>query len=576
MSASAAEPQPDGQRRIIAYSLWGDSPKYVQGALDNARIAPAIYPDWACRFYVAPCVPAKAVAELRGLPGVEVVQVDEPGDRRAAFWRFRAGGDADLLMLRDADNRLNFAEKAAVDAWLASGLEVHTYGSHSMRWMAAGTTILRGQALRNMTRELALWEPRDFYGDDELFLYYKCYNDAVRRGQVLYHESSWGYGEPCPQITEQHFEPSQNWYLDSAFALVFPALLRIHPGYYRYWPATLGARLCQAIKAVHRPSGRFLAYLLWRLVYGLRSRPYKFFHFCAGRWAGYRYLDRDRAYDKIRESLPQVELPRRGVIAFGLASGDENERQGALDNARKAALFYPGWIRRFYAHASVPQELCDELAAVPDTEVVRVAEDDGVGNPDLWGLAAAGDCDVLLLRSPLGRLNMMEAQAVAHWLASGKDIHSLHDHPEHRWDAPPVHLAGLRGEALARLAENGAGGGRRLHDLVREMPGAWLRHDRQWNLGTPLPTPRIDPRAAYHGMVWKGNGLYAGLVIPSYRHYMERRGARRHWKFAATWLARQLLRPLPERAATACMVGLCRLLYGGPPQPQALRTVGGG
>ena len=47
----------DPSLNIIAFSLWGDGEKYLNGALENARLAPEIYPHWTCRFYCDDTVP---------------------------------------------------------------------------------------------------------------------------------------------------------------------------------------------------------------------------------------------------------------------------------------------------------------------------------------------------------------------------------------------------------------------------------------------------------------------------------------------------------------------------------------
>ncbi len=38
--------------KIISFSLWGQNPKYLTGAIRNAVLVKQIYPDWVCRFYV--------------------------------------------------------------------------------------------------------------------------------------------------------------------------------------------------------------------------------------------------------------------------------------------------------------------------------------------------------------------------------------------------------------------------------------------------------------------------------------------------------------------------------------------
>ena len=43
--------------KLITFSLFGDNPLYCVGAVENARLAKEIYPDWVARFYVAQDVP---------------------------------------------------------------------------------------------------------------------------------------------------------------------------------------------------------------------------------------------------------------------------------------------------------------------------------------------------------------------------------------------------------------------------------------------------------------------------------------------------------------------------------------
>ena len=43
--------------RLITFSLFGDKPLYCVGAVENARLAKEIFPDWTARFYVAKDVP---------------------------------------------------------------------------------------------------------------------------------------------------------------------------------------------------------------------------------------------------------------------------------------------------------------------------------------------------------------------------------------------------------------------------------------------------------------------------------------------------------------------------------------
>lgn len=125
----------DGRtRRIISFSLWGSASLYTQGALENVRLAAEFYPGWTCRIYHDESVPASVLGELAAA-GAELVAMDAgSGPVRGLFWRFLVSDDPTVshFLCRDADSRLNSRERAAVDAWLASGLPFHVMRDHIM------------------------------------------------------------------------------------------------------------------------------------------------------------------------------------------------------------------------------------------------------------------------------------------------------------------------------------------------------------------------------------------------------------------------------------------------------------
>ena len=51
-------------KKIISFCLWGDNPKYTIGAIENAKLAKTIYPDWICRFYVSENVNQSIINKL--------------------------------------------------------------------------------------------------------------------------------------------------------------------------------------------------------------------------------------------------------------------------------------------------------------------------------------------------------------------------------------------------------------------------------------------------------------------------------------------------------------------------------
>jgi tetratricopeptide (TPR) repeat protein len=125
------EPRPGG-RDVLSFSLFGDAPIYVEGAIANARLAAVHYPGWTCRFYLGDGVPSGAVDALRAL-GAEVA-APPPRLRplHGAIWRFAVSDDPGvrLFACRDADSRIGPREAAAVRAWAASGRAFHVMRDH--------------------------------------------------------------------------------------------------------------------------------------------------------------------------------------------------------------------------------------------------------------------------------------------------------------------------------------------------------------------------------------------------------------------------------------------------------------
>ncbi len=126
----------DPGMNIISFSLWGNHPKYLHGALRNAQLAPDLYPGWTCRFYCDDSVPEKFRGKLTGL-GAEVLLKPKPeAFYEGLLWRFEVISDSgvDRFLIRDADSVINIRERVAVDEWLQTDRHFHLmrdYFSHT-------------------------------------------------------------------------------------------------------------------------------------------------------------------------------------------------------------------------------------------------------------------------------------------------------------------------------------------------------------------------------------------------------------------------------------------------------------
>jgi|15BtaG_2_1085339.scaffolds.fasta_scaffold01708_3 hypothetical protein len=128
--------------KVISFSLWGDNPEYSIGAIVNADIAKEQWPEWVCRYYVAPTVPSSVIEELDSRDNVEIVREDVisnildvkikggtgwEGEPFGMFWRMipASESDVEVVIIRDVDSRLHIRDKMAVEEWIESDKDFH-------------------------------------------------------------------------------------------------------------------------------------------------------------------------------------------------------------------------------------------------------------------------------------------------------------------------------------------------------------------------------------------------------------------------------------------------------------------
>ena len=123
----------------------------------------------------------------------------------------------------------------------------------------------------------------------------------------------------------------------------------------------------------------------------------------------------------------------RNVISMGLYGSNPKYVQGAIKNADLVETFFPTWILRIYADASVPEDVIAQLRARRWVDVKIVRHRSGAAAGMFWRFFVADDPSVsrFIVRDADSRLNARDAAAVADWMASPYSVHSLRDHPNH-------------------------------------------------------------------------------------------------------------------------------------------------
>ena len=173
--------------------------------MQNAHLARALFPGWACVFYVGDGVSDVTVEALQAAGAVVRRCTGMFGGRRLQMLRFLPACEPGVaaVIVRDADSRLNPRDAAAVFEWLASDRKFHAMheaphdpetGILGGAW---GARSLDGQPplpdLYAQMRAFAASHSTDKYGDDMVFLetYLRplcaslCHHSAAAKGGRL-------------------------------------------------------------------------------------------------------------------------------------------------------------------------------------------------------------------------------------------------------------------------------------------------------------------------------------------------------------------------------------------------------
>ena len=119
-------------KKIIAFSLWGDNPKYCIGAIKNAQLRIQYYSDWVCKFYIQKDVSLKYIDELKNIENTEILICNETANWKFTTQRFCAIDEKNIshVIFRDTDSRLNQREADAVNQWIKDDTAIHVMKDH--------------------------------------------------------------------------------------------------------------------------------------------------------------------------------------------------------------------------------------------------------------------------------------------------------------------------------------------------------------------------------------------------------------------------------------------------------------
>lgn len=160
--------QPDTDKKVIGFSLWGSNPFYTEGVIKNCATVSEYYPGWVVWVYVNDTVPQSIIDRILAY-GARVINVG--GTDASAWgmlWRFAPTGDPTVaaFMSRDGDSRFSHREAKLVQEWMDSDKDFHIIRDnkeHGIQILGGMWGVKRGRIANIIATELSTF--RDRYGD---------------------------------------------------------------------------------------------------------------------------------------------------------------------------------------------------------------------------------------------------------------------------------------------------------------------------------------------------------------------------------------------------------------------------
>lgn len=209
------------EKNIIAFSLYGDQPRYCETLIKNIETAKSLFPGWCCRVYLDNSVPQHVWQRLQGA-GAQLVDMSHEKGIYPTLWRFLVMDDptVERFLVRDADSLLSEREQVCVEAWLCSPWYFHhmrDYFTHT-ELLLAGMWAGCGGIFPNvagMMRDFVAQYQGNARFTDQYFL--KAVLWSTVRQSLLSHDDIFGFhhAEPWPahppvRWKAEHFHVGSN------------------------------------------------------------------------------------------------------------------------------------------------------------------------------------------------------------------------------------------------------------------------------------------------------------------------------------------------------------------------------
>lgn len=192
------------KRKIVAFSLYGEASRYIDGALLNIDTYAEFFPEFRCRFYVPADFPLSLRHKLEARDAEIFIMSGRGSNDFFKFWRFHAAEDKrlDTFLIRDVDSCASSRERCLYEEFLGSQARfwiVRDHYSHNSRIMAGmWGGRLDHLPMAQLIRRHA-WRFANVWSRDQQFLAAVVY--PMIRSDVLIHDLLHRYKDEQPVIS---------------------------------------------------------------------------------------------------------------------------------------------------------------------------------------------------------------------------------------------------------------------------------------------------------------------------------------------------------------------------------------
>jgi protein O-GlcNAc transferase len=114
----------------FSFCIYGDSPKYCQGLVENLEIINEHYPSYYIYIYIYENVPQEYIEKYKTFKNTILKTSARSHNMFERFFLLEDEPDIDIMIVRDTDSRVHKRDRYCIDHFISSRFLCHTIRDH--------------------------------------------------------------------------------------------------------------------------------------------------------------------------------------------------------------------------------------------------------------------------------------------------------------------------------------------------------------------------------------------------------------------------------------------------------------